>query len=190
MPDRPPRAASLHRDGHGLLGSLLALAAVAAFAIWGAVAPDGGAPLRTLRVALVQGGGQRGLSDLQIPASVVYAAALQETARVRPPVGLVLWPEDVVALSGPLASSPASVKLSTIARSLRTTLVVGVTETVGATRFRNEIVAYSPVGAVAAAFEKVHRVPFGEYVPWRSFFSHLANLQAVPATPSPDTAAG
>jgi apolipoprotein N-acyltransferase len=58
--------------------------------------------------------------------------------------------------------------------------LVGVTETVGATRFRNEIVAYSPSGAIASVFEKVHRVPFGEYVPWRSFFSHFVNLQAIP----------
>ena len=31
-----------------------------------------------------------------------------------------------------------------------------------------------------ARFEKVHRVPFGEYIPDRAFFSHLANLSAVP----------
>jgi apolipoprotein N-acyltransferase len=99
---------------------------------------------------------------------------------VRPPVDLVLWPEDIVALSQPLKASPESAQLSEIARRLHTTLVVGVTQTVGATRFRNEIVAYAPSGAVVSVFEKVHRVPFGEYVPWRSFFSHLANLQAVP----------
>jgi apolipoprotein N-acyltransferase len=59
-------------------------------------------------------------------------------------------------------------------------LLAGVTETAGATRFKNEVVAYSPSGAITAVFEKVHRVPFGEYVPWRSFFSHIANLQAIP----------
>ena len=133
-----------------------------------------------LRVAIVQGGGRRGLSDLQVPASEVYAAALKETAAVRPPVDLVIWPEDVVALDRPLRGSPESAQLAGIARRLHTTLVAGVTEPVGATRFRNEIVAYSPSGALVAVFEKVHRVPFGEYVPWRSFFSHLANLQAVP----------
>ncbi len=136
--------------------------------------------MRTLRVALVQGGGTRGLSDLEIPPSVVYTAALRATRRVRPPVDLVLWPEDVVALSGPLRGSPESGQLAAIARRLRATLVAGVTETVGAKGFRNEIVAYSPSGALAAVFEKVHRVPFGEYVPWRSFFSHLANLRAIP----------
>jgi len=165
---------------HGLIAGCLSLAVVVSFAIWGAFAPDGGPSLRTVRVAIVQGGGQRGLSDLQVPASVVYAAALRATAAVRPPVNLVLWPEDVVALGRQLKGSPEAAQLSEIARNLHATLVAGVTEPVGAAQFRNEIVAYSPSGALVAVFEKVHRVPFGEYVPWRSFFSHLANLQAVP----------
>jgi apolipoprotein N-acyltransferase len=95
-------------------------------------------------------------------------------------VDLVVWPEDVVALGQPLEGSPQAAQLSEIARVLHATLVAGITEPVGTTRFRNEIVAYSPSGALVAVFEKVHRVPFGEYVPWRSFFSHLANLGAIP----------
>ena len=165
---------------HGLIGCWVSLAIAVALAVWGAFAADGGPPLRTLRVAIVQGGGRRGLSDLQVPASVVYAAALRTTTRVRPPVDLVLWPEDVVALGQPLKGSPEAVQLSEIAQSLHTTLVACITEPVGTTQFRNEIVAYSPSGALVAVFEKVHRVPFGEYVPWRSLFSHLANLEAIP----------
>ena len=55
-----------------------------------------------------------------------------------------------------------------------------MTEPVGTTRFRNEIVAFSPSGRIVAEFEKVHRVAFGEYVPWRGFFAHFANLKDVP----------
>jgi len=166
--------------GQGLIGCWVSLAVVVALAVWGTFAPDGGPPVRTLRAAIVQGGGRRGLSDLQVPASVVYAAALRATTTVRPPVDLVLWPEDVVALGQPFKGSPEAAQLSGIARGLHTTLVAGITEPVGTTQFRNEIVAYSPSGALVAVFEKVHRVPFGEYVPWRSFFSHLANLEAIP----------
>ncbi len=166
--------------GKGLIGSFLSLGLVAALALWGVFAPDGGPPVRILRAAIVQGGGRRGLSDLQVPASVVYAAALRANMLVRPPVDLVLWPEDVVALAQPLDGSPAAAQLSEIARGLHATLLAGVTWPLGTTRFRNEIVAYGPSGALVASFEKVHRVPFGEYVPWRSFFAHFASLEAVP----------
>ncbi len=166
--------------GRGLIGPLLSLALVAVLGVWAPFAADGGPPLRTLRVAIVQGGGRRGLSDVQVPASVVYAAALRATTTIRPPVDLVLWPEDVVALGQSLKGAPEASQLSEIARNLHTTLVAGVTEPVGTTRFRNEIVVYSPSGALVAVFEKVHRVPFGEYVPWRSFFSHLVDLGAIP----------
>jgi len=41
-------------------------------------------------------------------------------------------------------------------------------------------VAWAPDGRVVATYEKVHRVPFGEYVPLRGVISHLADLSAVP----------
>ena len=159
----------------------------------GAVAPDGGAAVRTLRVALVQGGGQRGLSKDEVSPTTVLAAQLAATyavATAHPSPRLVLWPEDVVALDRPLAGSPQAALLSRLARQLDTTLVVGVTEPASATAFRNEIVAWGPSGHIVGVFEKVHRVPFGEYVPLRSLFSHFANLSGVPVDAVPGHGTG
>ena len=87
-------------------------------------------------------------------------------------------------------SPPSESVLSGLARTLHTTLVVGVTETISTTQFRNEIVAWGPDGTLVLAFEKVHRVPFGEYVPYRSFFAHLGNLSSVPLDAVPGTGTG
>ncbi len=163
---------------------------VVAVAIAGATAPAGGPPLREIRVAIVQGGGSRGLNQLQVPPGTVFRAAVAPTESLRGHLDLVLWPEDVVSLDGPLSGSDAEVLLASLARRLHTTLAVGVTEPVGSTLFRNEIVAFAPDGRVAATFEKVHRVPFGEYVPFRSFFSHLANLNDVPRDAIPGSGSG
>jgi apolipoprotein N-acyltransferase len=166
-----------------LIGTLIITAGIIVLAVVGLVAPDGGAPLRSVRVAMVQGGGQRGLSKEQTSPTAVLAAQLAATfavAKAHPSPALVLWPEDVVALGRPLAGSPQAALLSRLARQLRTTLVVGVTEPASATSFRNEVVAWGPSGHIVGIFEKVHRVPFGEYVPLRSFFSHFADLSGVP----------
>ena len=69
-------------------------------------------------------------------------------------------------------------------------MVAGVTEPASATTFRNEVVAWGPSGRIVATFEKVHRVPFGEYVPFRSFMSHLADLSAVPTDAVPGHTSG
>lgn len=173
-----------------------AVAAVAAVGVGAALAPAGGPDGAALRVAAVQGGGRRGVNQEQVPAAVVFDAALAATAELpsapaRPgPPSLVLWPEDVVSLPGPLAGTPAEQVLAATARRLHAVMVVGVTEDVGATRFRNEAVAFSPQGRVVASYEKVHRVPFGEYVPDRSFFKHLANLSEVPRDAIPGTGDG
>ncbi len=179
--------------GPTVIGAAALALGIAALAVVGTVAPDGGSPVRTLRVALVQGGGQRGLSEQEVAPANVLAAQLAATYAVstaRPPPRLVVWPEDVVALDGPLAGSPQAALLSRLARQFDATLLVGVTEPASATTFRNEIVAWGPRGNIVGVFEKVHRVPFGEYVPLRSFFSHFANLSGVPVDAVPGRGTG
>lgn len=178
------------RPGRRTVAGGVAAALVVGAALGGTFAPAGGRPVRSIQVAIVQGGGRRGLDQLQVPASEVYDAALAPTETLSPGLQLVLWPEDVVALDGPLQGSTEERTLGALARRLRTTLLVGVTEPVGQTQFRNEIVAFAPSGHVVATFEKVHRVPFGEYVPLRGFFRHLANLSAVPRDAIPGTGTG
>jgi apolipoprotein N-acyltransferase len=175
------------------IGTLVITAGIIVVAVIGLVAPDGGAPLRSVRVAMVQGGGQRGLSKEQTSPTSVLAAQLAATftvARAHPSPALVLWPEDVVALGRPLAGSPQAALLSRLARQFHTTLVVGVTEPASTTSFRNEVVAWGPSGHIVGVFEKVHRVPFGEYVPLRSFFSHFADLSGVPVDAVPGHGTG
>jgi apolipoprotein N-acyltransferase len=173
----------------------VALVALVAASVAGAHAPDGGPSVGTVSAVAVQGGGARGFSKSHIDPSVVLAAAVAATEPLThdaPGTGpqLVLWPEDVVSLDGPLDGSAEEAALSHLATALHATLVVGVTETLSPTSFRNEVVAFAPDGTIASRYEKVHRVPFGEYVPWRSFFAHLGNLSAVPRDAVPGTGTG
>ena len=173
--------------------ALLVAAGVATLAVAGALAPDGGAPVRAERVALVQGGGPRGVSKEEVPTADVYRAqlaAMSEVAGALRPPGLVVWPEDVVGLDHPLAGSPEAEQLGRLAAHLGTTLVVGVTEPSATGSFRNEVVAWGPRGHVVGVFEKVHRVPFGEYVPYRSLVAHLADLSGVPLDAVPGHGTG
>jgi len=198
-PDGAP-AASAWPDALAGLGGLATVAAVALVAVAGAgaagdLAPDGGPSVGAVTAAAVQGGGLRGFSKAQVDPAVVLAAATDATDELARrtagrPLDLVLWPEDVVALDGPLDGSPEESVLSGLARRLGSTLVVGVTETTSATAYRNEVVAFGPDGTVVSRYEKVHRVPFGEYVPYRSFFARLANLSAVPRDAVPGTGTG
>jgi apolipoprotein N-acyltransferase len=173
--------------------------------ILGGTAADGGPPLRVIKVASVQGGGIRGLDKAQVDPTDVFNAQVDATKPLDGVAGfggggfegaksgekaLVLWPEDVVSVGATLAGTLQEKSLAKIARQLHTTLLVGVTETVSAAAFRNEVVAFSPTGAVTGSYEKVHRVPFGEYVPFRGFFSHLANLSSVPQDAIPGHSPG
>ena len=155
-------------------------AAVVVVAGLGAVAPDGSVD-RRITVAVVQGGGPRGVRAVTRDPGPVFQRHVDATrAGVRPPVDLVLWPEDVVDVEGEIAGLPEGRTLAELADSLDTTLVAGVVQDEEGDRFRNSAVPWGPDGRMYERYDKVHRVPFGEYVPARGFFERIADLSAVP----------
>jgi apolipoprotein N-acyltransferase len=169
--------------GGGLLRAGVALALVAATVAAGARSPDGAGPGPhpvVLQVAAVQGGGPRGLRGIDVDPAVVFQRHLAASTSLPPGLDLVVWPEDVLSVAQPVATTPEAGLAAALARRLRTSLEVGVVEDAGPGRFRNAAVVWSPEGSIAARYDKVHRVPFGEYVPARGFFSHLVDLSVIP----------
>ena len=168
----------------------LALVLVAGMALLGTVAPEGRSRGR-LRVALVQGGGRRGqLAVEREDAGAVFEAHLRASRAIKPPVDLVLWPEDVVDVSRPVRGTAEGKALAELARRLHATLVAGVVEDAGTSHFRNAAVAWGPRGRIVARYDKVHRVPFGEYIPFRSLIDHVADLSAIPREAIPGKGTG
>jgi apolipoprotein N-acyltransferase len=150
---------------------------VAIVVVWGALAPAGH-DIGSLRVALVQGGGPQGTRFFETDPSVVFQRHVDATDLVRPPVDVVLWPEDIVNIEGPVTNSDEGQVLSDMARRLHTTLIVGSVEGDG-DRFHNAQVAIDPEGNFIDRYEKVRRVPFGEYVPLRGLLQPFAGSSLI-----------
>ncbi|MGI9023688.1 MAG: apolipoprotein N-acyltransferase [Acidimicrobiales bacterium] len=162
-----------------LVGPLSALAGVVAVAVTGALAPVGSSR-GTLRAAAVQGGGIRGLRAVSVDPQLALQAHLAVIGDVARPVDVVVLPENVVNADAALAGSAQEAAVADVARTLQATVVAGVVTDAGPDRFRNAAVAWAPDGRVVSTYEKVHRVPFGEYVPFRDLVSRVADLSAVP----------
>jgi apolipoprotein N-acyltransferase len=168
-----PEAGAPEAGRWRLAGPAGVAAAVIAATGLAAIAPDGTHPTGTVtRVAAVQGGGPLGLRASPANARRTYEAAVAATARVPAGVELILWPENVVDVPR-LEGSPELARLRQIARTTGATLLAGVTEDAGPGRFTNFQVAIAPDGRIADRFDKVRRVPYGEYFPFRPFIESL-----------------
>jgi apolipoprotein N-acyltransferase len=163
-------SAAWERRWRVAIGALAGVVAVVGLAV---VAPAGHS-VGTIEVALVQGGGRQGTRAADTDPREVFERHLEATAKVVPPVDLVLWPENVVDVEAPVGTTKEGQELSDLARDLDTTLVAGVTEGIDADSFVNASVVFLPDGAEGARYEKVRRVPFGEYVPFRSVIEEIA----------------
>ena len=151
-----------------------------------------------LLVAAVQGGGQRGLPAARTGPTDVLGRHLRASDRIDGEVDLVLWPENVVDIDGPLHNRGDAAVVSSLAKRLQTPVVAGVTtdapaspdDRVGVRRFRNLAVAFAADGTLGATYDKVVRVPFGEYVPARPVVARIADLSLIPREAVPGSGPG
>lgn len=149
-----------------------AAATVAAALTVAMVAPEGVGTGRTLEADIVQGGGPQGTQAIDTDSREVFRRHLTASRRARSRADLVVWPEDVVDVTAPFAGSAEAAQLEVLSRRIEGVLVVGVTAQTGA-RFTNEAIAFAD-GALEDRVGKERRVPFGEYVPFRSVIEPLA----------------
>ncbi len=150
-----------------------------------------GEQVGTLRVAVVQGGGPRGTRALETSEREVLDRHLAASRTIPPgSVDVVLWPENAVSLEGPTAASPEGEELAAEAVRLGAVQLVGVVEDVPPDRFRNAQLAYGPDGRLVGRYDKVHRVPFGEYAPLRELVAKVADLSLLPRDAIPGEGPG
>ena len=134
-----------------------------------------------LRVALIQG---------NIPQDVKWSPAFQDSTiaiyerltreAARGGVDLVVWPESAVPFffqDDPLRGE----QIRRLARELNTSLLIGSP----AHELRNDKRAFlnsafmiNPAGEVIGRSDKLHLVPFGEYVPLGRFFPFISKMVA------------
>lgn len=156
---------------------------------WNVTSPTGD----TFRVAAVQGGGEQGTHAIDTNPRDVFDAHLAATRTISPDeiLDAVVWPENVINISGTglFADSPERDEIAAEARRLGVPFVVGITEDAGPGAFTNAQVVVSPTGNVTGRYDKVRRVPFGEYMPFRRQLSALgAPTNLVPRDARPGDA--
>ncbi len=154
---------------------------VVASAAWVPFTRDTG---ERLRVAAVQGGGPQGTLAIDSDPAEVVQRHLEATATITPDdrLDLVLWPENVIATGDtPFAESTVLTAVTAQAARLGTPFAVGITERPRPGRFTNAQVMVQPDGTITDRYDKVRRVPFGEYMPLRGLLAAVgAPVDRVP----------
>jgi len=158
-------------EWHGIVGL------TAALLVWLVLAPvadAGNTSNGDLRVAIVQGGGPQGTRAINTSAADVLARHLDATAEIESgSVDLVVWPENVIDVVQ-FAGSDELALVAAEAERIGAPFAVGITEdSADGDHFLNAQVMITPDGELISRYDKVRRVPFGEYMPWRGFLEAL-----------------
>jgi apolipoprotein N-acyltransferase len=137
-----------------------------------------GRPAGTLDAVVVQGDGPRGERAVNSDLAAVTERHLDLAGTVGGSPDLVLLPENVVHVRGPITETATGDAIGDLARELAAPVVVGVVETEG-DGFRNAAVLWGPDGQPLDRYEKEHRVPFGEYIPARGLMEKVTDATAL-----------
>ena len=139
-----------------------------------------------ITVAAVQGNVPRLGLEFNAQRRAVLDNHVRETIRLAddvragkaPQPMVVIWPENSSDID-PLVNLDAREEISVAAATIRAPILVGAV--VAAPGYNldnpvstNSVIVWNPVTGPADRHDKQIVQPFGEYLPWRSFFSHLS----------------
>jgi apolipoprotein N-acyltransferase len=139
-----------------------------------------------ITVAAVQGNVPRLGLEFNAQRRAVLDNHVNETVRLAEDVRagraaqpmFVIWPENSSDID-PLANPDANKEISTAAAAIKAPILVGgVVAAPGYSRDNpvstNSVIVWNPGTGPSDRHDKQIVQPFGEYLPWRSFFSHLS----------------
>ncbi|WP_240632460.1 apolipoprotein N-acyltransferase [Cryobacterium sp. LW097] len=155
--------------------SAIAVAAVAvllAFPAWPTLQSG------TARIAAVQGASDAGLFAQNEPGQILNDHVSATLPLVGDPVDFVVWPENGIDVD-PLRSTESARVPDYISRAMDAPLIAGtITERDG--KFYNTSLLWTADDGAVDLYDKVHPVPFAEYMPdrafWRPFAPDLIDL--------------
>jgi len=151
-----------------VFGAIVALVVCA-----GIVAPNGSDTGETRTIAAVQGGGPQGTLAINTnPRDVVERHLAATRAITSTNLDMVIWPENVIDVADFYASVERT-EIAEQAARLNAPFVVGITEDMNARYFTNAQIVVNEDGTLGDRYDKVRRVPFGEFVPLRGLLETL-----------------
>ncbi len=153
---------------------------VIAIGVWGSVRIARGALLTAgepVRVGLIQGNVSLEDKMDERRSRGIYASYLQMTRQaIFQGAQFVVWPESAVPFY--FEEDAAAVELRRVAAEARVPVLVGTDqiERGRPPKYYNGAVMLDESGVTAASYQKMHLVPFGEYVPARQLFFFMSRL--------------
>ncbi|WP_432432626.1 apolipoprotein N-acyltransferase [Cryobacterium breve] len=130
------------------------------------------------RIAAVQGASDAGLFAQYSPGQILADHTSATLPLVGQPVDFVVWPENGSDID-PTRSQDAANVLDYVSRAMMAPLITG-TITYRDGKYYNTSLLWKAGEGVTALYDKVHPVPFAEYMPdrafWRPFAPELIDL--------------
>jgi len=111
---------------------------------------------------------RRAVTDMHVAETQKLAAAVR--AGTAPKPQLVIWPENASDID-PYRNADAAAEISAAARDIGVPILVGAVVDSGQPgQSYNRGIVWDPATGPGEYYDKRHPVPFGEYMPYRSFF--------------------
>lgn len=132
---------------------------------------------KKLNITFVQGGGKQGTHAIYTSEHAVFNRHLKVTKSLLPNADrdVLIWPENAVNVTreGLFVDNKDYIELAAQAKRLNVPIVVCITEDGGIDQFLNAAIVIEPDGTISGRYDKVRRVPFGEYMPMRSLLNAM-----------------